>query len=276
MSVTVKYKGNSIAELTENGTKTLKTSGKYCEADIIVENTKDGGGATITDGIVVKARDANGKPTAADFYISVLDANLLGERDGRQRYWLTELTTANFINPITDIKQFGLCLNSKLTGSYTFYVNGLNYQKTIYECSALEGLSLPECASVAPQCVQNMPSLKTLYMPKCTSYANVENSYAPFVRCTALETVQLGSIGYSVGVLGKVSSGVMKSFVFNGCTQSGLTITLYCKGTEADTLLSNVRGNATNATIIIKASESTTYNGVNYSAGDTMITSEVA
>ena len=42
MSVTVKYKGNSIAELTENGTKTLKTSGKYCEADIVVENTKDG------------------------------------------------------------------------------------------------------------------------------------------------------------------------------------------------------------------------------------------
>ena len=40
MSVTVKYKGSAIAELTENGTKTLKTSGKYCEADIVVENTK--------------------------------------------------------------------------------------------------------------------------------------------------------------------------------------------------------------------------------------------
>ena len=275
MSVTVKYKGSAIAELTENGTKTLKTSGKYCEADIVVENTKDGGGA-ITDGIVITARNADGKPTAADFYISVLDANLLGERDGRNRYWLTELTTANFINPITDIKQYGLCLNSKLTGSYTFYVNGLNYQKTIYQCSALEGLSLPECAGVAAQCVQNMSSLKTLYMPKCTSYANVENSYAPFVGCAALETAQLGSIGYSVGVLGKESGGVMKSFVFNGCTQSGLTITLYCKGAEADTLLSNVRGNATNATIIIKASESTTYNDVNYSAGATMITSEVA
>lgn len=275
MSVTVKYKGNAIAELTDNGTKTLKTSGKYCEADIVVENTKDGGGA-ITDGIVVTARNANGKPTVADFYISVLDANLLGEQDDRHRYWLTELTTANFINPITDIKQFGLSFNSKLTGSYTFYVNGLNYQKTIFQCSALEGLSLPECTSIAAQCVQNMPSLKTLYMPKCTSYANVENTYAPFVKCTALETVQLGSIGYSVGVLGKVTGGVMKSFVFNGCAQSGLTITLYCKGAEADTLLANIRGNATNATIIIKASESTTYNGVNYSAGDTMITSEVA
>ena len=48
MSVTVKYKGSAIAALTENGTKTLKTSGKYCEADIVVENTKDSG-AQVTD-----------------------------------------------------------------------------------------------------------------------------------------------------------------------------------------------------------------------------------
>lgn len=48
MSVNIKYKNNSIATLTDTGTKTLKTSGKYCEADIIVENTKEaGGGAKI-------------------------------------------------------------------------------------------------------------------------------------------------------------------------------------------------------------------------------------
>lgn len=46
MSVNIKYKNNSIATLTDTGTKTLKTSGKYCEADIIVENTKDGGGGS--------------------------------------------------------------------------------------------------------------------------------------------------------------------------------------------------------------------------------------
>ena len=44
MSVNIKYKGGTIAEITESVTKTLKTSGKYCEADIVVENTKDGGG----------------------------------------------------------------------------------------------------------------------------------------------------------------------------------------------------------------------------------------
>lgn len=49
MSVNIKYKNNSIATLTDTGTKTLKTSGKYCEADIIVENTKDGGGVSVED-----------------------------------------------------------------------------------------------------------------------------------------------------------------------------------------------------------------------------------
>ena len=46
MSVNIKYKNNSIATMSDTGTKTLKTTGKYCEADIIVENTKDSGGGT--------------------------------------------------------------------------------------------------------------------------------------------------------------------------------------------------------------------------------------
>lgn len=43
MSVSIKYKGNEIAKLTATGTKTLKTEGKYCEGNIVVENTESGG-----------------------------------------------------------------------------------------------------------------------------------------------------------------------------------------------------------------------------------------
>lgn len=43
MSVEIKYKGNTIATASTEVTKTLQTAGKYCEADIIVENTPDGG-----------------------------------------------------------------------------------------------------------------------------------------------------------------------------------------------------------------------------------------
>ena len=42
--LTIKFKGQPIAELSESGTKTLKTAGKYCEDDITVEYAKPAGG----------------------------------------------------------------------------------------------------------------------------------------------------------------------------------------------------------------------------------------
>ena len=42
--LTVRYKGNPIVELSESGTKMLKTGGKYCEGDISVEYAKPAGG----------------------------------------------------------------------------------------------------------------------------------------------------------------------------------------------------------------------------------------
>ena len=42
--LTIKFKGNPIVELSESGTKTLKTAGKYCEDDITVEYSKPAGG----------------------------------------------------------------------------------------------------------------------------------------------------------------------------------------------------------------------------------------
>ena len=42
--LTIRFKGNPIVELSESGTKTLKTAGKYCEGDISVEYAKPAGG----------------------------------------------------------------------------------------------------------------------------------------------------------------------------------------------------------------------------------------
>lgn len=41
--VTLTYKGATIGELSESGSKTLETAGKYCEADILLEYVKSGG-----------------------------------------------------------------------------------------------------------------------------------------------------------------------------------------------------------------------------------------
>ena len=35
-AVTISYKGSSISSMDASGSKTLQTSGKYCEGDIIV------------------------------------------------------------------------------------------------------------------------------------------------------------------------------------------------------------------------------------------------
>lgn len=42
--LTIRFKGQPVLEMTESGTKTLKTAGKYCDGDIIVEYAKPAGG----------------------------------------------------------------------------------------------------------------------------------------------------------------------------------------------------------------------------------------
>lgn len=47
--VTLKYKGDTIAELSESGNKTIETAGKYCEADILLEYIKPTSGLDFID-----------------------------------------------------------------------------------------------------------------------------------------------------------------------------------------------------------------------------------
>lgn len=48
---------------------------------------------------------------------------------------------------------------------------------------------------------------------------------------------------------------------------------MHTTGAKTDALIASIRDGATNATIIIKAAEDTTYGGKDYAAGDTIITS---
>ena len=45
--VTLTYKGATIAELNDSGSKTIRTAGKFCEADIGVEYVKPSGGGVV-------------------------------------------------------------------------------------------------------------------------------------------------------------------------------------------------------------------------------------
>lgn len=71
MSVEIKYKGNTIASASTQTTKTIKTSGKYCEADIEVINTPDSGGAPVINPLSVTANGTYTAPSGVDGYAPV-------------------------------------------------------------------------------------------------------------------------------------------------------------------------------------------------------------
>ena len=59
--VTLTYKGSTIAEMNNTGTKTLKTSGKYCEGDIGVSYVKPSSGGS--DDLAIKVIEGEGAIT---------------------------------------------------------------------------------------------------------------------------------------------------------------------------------------------------------------------
>ena len=71
MSVSIKYKGAEIASANTEVTKTIKTAGKYCEADILVENTPDGGDAPVINPLSVTANGTYTAPSGVDGYSPV-------------------------------------------------------------------------------------------------------------------------------------------------------------------------------------------------------------
>ncbi len=70
MGVAIKYKGSTIASMNADGTKTLKTAGKYCEGDIGVEYSAP------TPTLISKSINSNGTYSAssdgADGYSGVV------------------------------------------------------------------------------------------------------------------------------------------------------------------------------------------------------------
>jgi hypothetical protein len=65
--VTLTYKGATIAELDDSGSKTLRTAGKFCEADIGVEYVKPSGGGSETETVEIEVSAYKSYDTAVGF-----------------------------------------------------------------------------------------------------------------------------------------------------------------------------------------------------------------
>lgn len=276
--ITGYYEANSIDN--EDGTQTL----------VITDGT------SIADGIVIKARDTDGYPTEVDIYCSsgVFDNVVCGRAtEGNRDTRFIKLEKINFKNSITQFKDQAFCGLSSLntvTGvkSNPFEdVISLGNWNTFNYCALPGELSFPNLTSAGVYSFYCMPnitkiscpkltyahqyfayncaSLKEIYLPSCTT-VNGDDRYA-LGNNTALEKLEVGSVGH--GVVG------FKDIALHGCTQSFLTVIIYTTGSNADTMLANIRNSATNATIIIKASEDTEYNSTAFAADETILTSTV-
>lgn len=247
-------------------------------------------GTSITDGIVVKERNAEGYATVVDFYgTEIRVAQFYGgsEYTAAKITPFKHLTTINTKNAVTFIDSYGLSglPNLQPQGldlSHVQEIRGLrfdtgaNAETFPVHCPACTKLAnngckgsgitsaeLPELTEIGNAAFADCKRVKVISLPKITALGKYTSSI--FSGCGLLENVEVGSVGYPV-----VSWG---SKNFDGCTQSGLIVTLYTTGEKVDALNASVRDGATNATIIIKAAANTTYNGAAYAAGDTILTS---
>lgn len=249
-----------------------------------------GGGDAITDGIVVKERNADGYATVVDFYGTDIH---VAQFYGGSAYTAAEitpfkhLTTINTKNAVKYIGNFGLAglPNLQPQGldlSHVQEIRGLRFDTganaetfPIYcpVCAKIVGdgcrgsgitsAELPKLTEIGNAAFADCKRVKVISMPKITALGQYTSSI--FKGCALLENVEVGSVGYPVTSWGSKN--------FDGCTQSGLVVTMYTTGEKVDTLNASIRDGATNATIIIKAAEDTTYNGAAYAAGDAIITS---
>lgn len=253
MSVTIKYKGNTIASANTDTTKTLKTSGKYCEDDITIENVQDGG-TEITDGIVVKARNADGYATEVDLYgtdtiyaSQLCCGNQNGTHYGSFSCW-DKLTKVNLKFSPKQIKSYAFAVTSisEITGLDFSDVESIGDRAFYYTSWEFEAI-LNKCQTLGNAFARS--NITKIKAPILSSLSTT------FQNCTELVTAEFGSIGHPVTYV--------TNNTFTGCTQDNLTVTAYTTSTYKDSLLANIRNGATNATIIIK--DSTT--------GETLVTS---
>lgn len=262
-----------------------------------------GGGTEITDGIVVTERTADYRPLKATVYGEhiaprvfrsyyhntiydgawyeceelIFDNNVKYIHDSACSTMraLKALNTNNVINIASSAFSEDISLvSADLPNVEKMFLDNSatdsNYPGgEFYGCVALERVNAPKLIKVNRGTFGGCTSLKSVYLPKCVRVVSraAANNTSTFGGCTSLETVEIGSIDNGIVELNNNS--------FYNCTQAFLTVIAYTTGAYADTALTNIRNGATNATIIIKAAEDTTYNDVSYAAGETMITSTV-
>ena len=234
-----------------------------------------GYGGGVESGVEIKAVDSDGRPTSIVFYGDTIGQLFLGSIAGND-YAYSYVETIQLADVIETIGTnalgyFGRKRVNSGNMELSFPSGLVKMGASAFTNCGFTKLSFPETLTgrLSDKAFLNAQALKEVVLPGITSLDTGGGAgNGQFYGCTALENVQVGSVGHGVTEV--------ETWSFRGCTQTTLTITLYTTGNLVDehlTKLRNATYGATGATIIFKASEATTYNGTSYAAGDTILTS---
>ena len=260
-------------------TKEITSNGTYSASD----DSADGySSVTVnvnqTDSIVVKSRDSDGYPTELDYYNSdgiVPAQTFCNTRSVAASGWCYGKVTKINLKGSNSFRVYGDAFRgmyaltdpdfSKITELVNNGSNNTGNQATFRTCAGLLTVNAPNLTGGLPvYCFFDCKKLVSVYLPKINAINGYSSNRGSFGSCVALTTCEFGSVGYPITFVQK--------YAFHSCTAIE-TMTFYAKGDYVDELLANVRNCVTTGTIIVKASEDTTYGGTSYAAGDTIVTS---
>lgn len=156
----------------------------------------------------------------------------------------------------------GLSELEKVAGEYALvfpYGTVLDYSDVVFNLPKFKGWVDSTYHAVNCFRAESTKAPKTYILPVC----EIIPQFAWYgSRVTGL-SITIGSVGHAVTRCRERPLGATSN-------ASG-TVTIYTDGSHLDTIKASVQqGAGSNLTFIYKASEATTYNGVSYSAGDTI------
>lgn len=163
--VTLKYKGATIGELSETGSKTLKTAGKYCEADILAEYVKPGGGSPwelIAD-------------QTSDAIATVVTAEIPQEYQNENVYKV--MITANYNKPEYPYFGFNDYFASQYESIQTMNIDHI-YRgylvKTNRDNSSAYGLAISKSVKLSDASAAQSVSIKSYYSDAIKAGCNIK------------------------------------------------------------------------------------------------------
>ena len=155
--VTLSYKGSDILELSDSGSSTLKTGGKYCEADIELEYVKPSGGEWTTRGVLEKTEPSG--HIIIDGYIP--DATALQYNTG-----VTSLFLKN-IN-LRGMREYGFRNMSNLLSVVAVNLTGYDFQYGFFYCTNLKYYDTSRANDFAKTKFSGCSSLDTIVLRNST------------------------------------------------------------------------------------------------------------